>query len=214
MTDFWEANAENWAKVVESRTIASRAITQPAILNEISSRNARSLLDVGCGEGWLAPELAKKKIEYLGIDGSAKLIEIARDRHGPHFETASYEAITSGSWRATKNFDVALFNFSLLDENLAPVLRSVATLLSPNGTIMIQTLHPCFALKTYRDGWNVEDFKTMSVPFNGTMPWFGRTLSSWSRVFKESGLKLSAISEPTGNEGPLSIIFALVSETN
>ncbi len=40
-----------------------------------------SVLDVGCGNGRLSEFLASKNVQYSGIDGSKKLIEIAKHRY-------------------------------------------------------------------------------------------------------------------------------------
>lgn len=80
------------------------------------------------------------------------------------------------------------------------------------GATLIQTLHPCFALSPYRDGWQSEDFKALAtaIPFQGAMPWYARTLSSWTRVVRESGLQIEAIHEPSAvDTRPASMILVL-----
>jgi SAM-dependent methyltransferase len=213
-TDFWEENAEQWAKVMESRTIASRTVTNPAILNTVLECKPRSVLDLGCGDGWLAPEFQSRNIQYLGFDGSARLVEIARAKYGPHFEHHSYEDLEK---QEVKPVDVAILNYSLMGEELLPIFHTIKSFLNPKGSIVIQTLHPCFAVKPYKDGWQNEDFKSLSasgaqaLAFQGTMPWYGRTLSSWITLFNESGLCLEKMIEPAGADGPVSIIFVLSS---
>jgi len=41
------------------------------------------VLDLGCGNGRLFTMLKEKKIEYLGVDSSDKIINIAREKYGP-----------------------------------------------------------------------------------------------------------------------------------
>jgi SAM-dependent methyltransferase len=207
--DFWEVNAKTWAKVIDSNAIGSRAVTSRALVDAVMSLKPSTVLDVGCGEGWLASELVPRGIQYFGLDGSAKLIALARARSSARFEHARYEELADGTVRTEGSFDGIIFNFSLLDENLAPLLRAMGSRLTAQGSILIQTLHPCFALKPYLDGWKNEDFGALSVPFEGTMPWYGRTLSSWIRIFKESDLQLEETLEPCGPDGPLSILFRL-----
>ena len=215
ITDFWEENAEQWAKVMESRAIASRSVTNPAILKAVLECEPRAVLDLGCGDGWMAPEFQSHKIQYLGFDGSSKLVEIAREKYGPHFEHHSYENLEN---EKVKTVDVAVLNYSLMGEELLPVLQTVKSFLNPKGSIVIQTLHPCFALKPYKDGWQNEDFKSLSASgaqpllFQGTMPWYGRTLSSWMKLFHESRLHVEKMIEPAGVDGPVSIIFVLTAD--
>jgi SAM-dependent methyltransferase len=212
--DFWETNAEQWAKVIDTRAIASRAITGPAILAAVLDCKPQSVLDLGCGEGWLAPEFQSRQISYLGFDGSSKLIEIARKKYGPHFEHHSYDDMIQKP-AGIPPVDAVVLNYSLLGEKLLPFFRAIKSLMNPGGSIVIQTLHPCFGLKPYQDGWRDEDFKTLPATgaqpfeFQGAMPWYGRTLSSWLKLFSDAGLRLDKTIEPLGADGPVSIIFVL-----
>ncbi|MNS78919.1 hypothetical protein D3C72_1125540 [compost metagenome] len=206
--NFWEENAAAWARVIQENTLASRAITNTALINLISQKNITSVLDVGCGEGWLASQLSPST-QYLGIDGSENLIDIAKNTHSSEFKHVSYDKISSGAWSTEGKFAAAVFNFALLDEDILGLLKNIQNSLISDGFVIIQTLHPCFVLSPYQDGWNKEDFKSMAVPFSGHMPWYGRTLSSWVKLFAEAGLKLQETLEPQSGDKPSSIIFVL-----
>jgi 2-polyprenyl-3-methyl-5-hydroxy-6-metoxy-1,4-benzoquinol methylase len=209
--DFWEKNSQSWNRAIQSRLIESRKITNPAIIQEIIRRNPKSVLDLGCGEGWIASQLLPKGIEYTGLDFSPSLVEMARGSHPKaSFEAVCYSELVSGAWTKPRDFDLAVFNFSLFDENLRPILHTVKSFIQPTGTILIQTLHPT-SLNPYEDGWKTEDFKSFPVPFSGTMPWYGRTLGSWVNLFSESELTIQSVFEPISSETklPLSIIFSL-----
>lgn len=206
MDNFWEKNAEAWSQVMSLQGIASRQVTNKAALERIFALKPRSVLDLGCGEGFLSEPLRAQNIFYHGLDGSAELIRLARNKYGDFFETVSYENLAK--WRPSRKFDLAVFNFSLFEENLAPLLQTVRKLVVPDGRVLIQTLHPS-ALKDDKSGWNIEDFKTMSVPFSGTMRWYGRTLLDWRNLFIESGWILATTTEPVYESKPASIIFEL-----
>jgi hypothetical protein len=155
--------------------------------------------------------MRSKGIQYLGIDFSASLIDTARRAQpGAKFETISYDDLVQGRWKAPHAFDVVVFNFSLFEEDLRPILRRASTFLSPTGAILIQTLHPSL-LNPYQDGWRTEDFKSFPVPFVGTMRWYGRTQDSWLRLLSECGLKVIETIEPLDpvSKAPLSVLFVL-----
>lgn len=208
---FWDNNAQKWIQVVDSKAIESRRVTNTALLKTIKDLKASSILDIGCGEGWLGRALFKKneQIYYLGIDGSAKLVTEAKNRSHLCFEHVTYEQITTNNWSPKTTFSAIVFNFSLLEENIDQLLQSASIFLTPGGNLIIQTLHPCFQLNSYKDEWNHEDFKKTNIEFKNTMPWFGRTLSSWTALFKKSGLYIHKIIEPSMGEKPSSIIFVL-----
>jgi len=51
----WHSNAAPWARAIRAASIASRKlVTDQAIIDAVSSVPSRRILDVGCGEGWLA----------------------------------------------------------------------------------------------------------------------------------------------------------------
>lgn len=207
--NFWDQNAQAWAEVIRSQGIASRAVTTQALLQKIFSPAPESVLDLGCGEGFLSAEVRKRNIFYHGVDASPKLIEIARREHGDFFSAVSYEDLRKKNWQAPRPFDLAVFNFSLFAEKISPLLQAVRSLLKPDGRVLIQTLHPCFALPVYRSAWNKEDFKTMSVPFSGSMDWYGRTLQDWFQEFAQSQWRVESLQEPLLDARPASIIFEL-----
>jgi 2-polyprenyl-3-methyl-5-hydroxy-6-metoxy-1,4-benzoquinol methylase len=181
--DFWEKNAHPWNHAIQSHLVESRKITNPAIVEEILKQNVSSVLDMGCGEGWIASQILPLGIKYYGLDFSQKLIGFAKGSHADGvFEHVGYQEVVQGKWENPIAFDLAVFNFSLFDEDVSPLLAKVASFIQPHGSILIQTLHPRAALDPYEDGWRTEDFKTFPVPFEGTMRWYGRTFESWEQA--------------------------------
>ncbi|MCM2352211.1 MAG: hypothetical protein NDI63_01250 [Pseudobdellovibrio sp.] len=49
----------------------------------------------------------------------------------------------------------------------------------------------------------------MTIPFNGKMPWYGRTLESWQLLFNDCKFDLIKTTEPDLNGKPSSVIFVL-----
>jgi 2-haloacid dehalogenase len=202
---FWEENAKSWAEVLESNAIASRSITGPAVIGEILKRQPATVLDIGCGDGWLCEAMSDEPIQYFGIDGSKGLIDIARARRTGEFQAVSYEDILAG-WQPSVPMDVIVFNFSILEENPLHLLKQVRSFMSSTGTLIVQTLNP---RATQKDEWQIEDFKMIPGKFKGTMPWFSRTLASWQGLFKQANFELEEMVEPVIEERPASMIFIL-----
>lgn len=199
----WIANASAWSETVRGRKIESRRVgTDEAIVAAVLDRNPRRVLDLGCGEGWLARALAERGIEVTGVDASPALIEAANELGGGDFRVASYEELAG--WNET--FDLVVANFSLLQEELRPVL---STLKSMAPTLIVQTVHPAFAGGDYVDGWRTETFAAMEGEWPEPMPWYFRTVGSWVRVLRESGYDVAEVREPLHPQHlrPLSILF-------
>ena len=208
----WVANADQWTRAVRSSLIPSRvAGTDQAIVDAVRRENPRTVLDAGCGEGWLARALAAEGYAVRGIDGSAPLIDRAREHGGAEFEALSYDEIIERPERAGGPYDAIVLNFALFAERIAPLLRALATRLEPGGVLIIQTLHPWVAAEEpgYVDGWRVATFAGFGGPFPESMPWYFRTLATWSRELAEAELVIASIDEPRHPETgqPLSLLI-------
>ncbi|HEX2059363.1 MAG TPA: class I SAM-dependent methyltransferase [Thermoanaerobaculia bacterium] len=198
----WIANAARWTDAVRNRTIESRRlVTDAAIVDAILERRPRTVLDLGCGEGWLARALAAHGVSVTGVDASPALVDAAREKGGGTFHVQPYDRLALDG-----KYDVVAANFSLLEENLQPVFRALHPL--TQDAMIIQTVHPAFVERDapYVDGWR-ED-ATWGEP----MPWYCRTVGSWLRLFRECGFAIESIREPLHPERaqPLSIVFVIV----
>ena len=211
IVESWQRNAAPWTAAIRENQIESRRlVTNQAIVDAVLSRSPKSILDIGCGEGWLARALAQHGIRAIGVDVVPALIEQANRAGGGDFRVASYEDIAAGNLDA--KVDVAIANFSLIGkESVENLLSSVPSLLTPRGALIIQTLHPVVATgdQPYKDGWRTGSWTGFSQDFTDPAPWFFRTLESWVALFQASGLHLSELREPVhpGTGKPASAIF-------
>jgi 2-polyprenyl-3-methyl-5-hydroxy-6-metoxy-1,4-benzoquinol methylase len=212
----WDANAAAWTAAVRAQAIPSRAAgTDRAIVAAALALRPARLLDVGCGEGWLARRLrAELGCEVAGIDGSAPLIAAARAAEPQgNYRRLSYRDAVLQPAALGGPYDLAVCNFALLGELLAPLLAALASALAPGGAVLIQTLHPWAACgdAPYRDGWREETFAGFGAGRWQPMPWYFRTLESWLAEIRTAGLALTACREPpdpaTGR--PLSLLVQL-----
>lgn len=211
IVESWGINALPWTAAVREGQIESRKqITDQAIIDAILSRLPRSVLDIGCGEGWLVRELAARDMYAVGTDVVQKLVEEARRAGGGDFRMLSYEEIAAGKLKVL--VDVVVCNFALLGkESVEGVFGAVPSLLNSHGTFIVQTLHPVMACGDlpYRDGWRKGSWAGFSTDFSNPAPWYFRTLESWVKLFVDSGFRLCELREPIHpkTQKPASIIF-------
>lgn len=208
----WRANAAAWTAVVrEGRIPSRRAGTDAAACSAVLLANPKRVLDLGCGEGWLARALAAHGCEVIGVDASPELIASARALGGGRFEVMSYSELDASGPLLGDPFDLAVCNFSLLGEDIVSVLRGVRGLMLPTGWLVIQTVHPWTACgdAPYRDGWRTETFDGFSGEFPAAMPWYFRTAGSWWRAITESGFAMERWEEPLDpiSQRPLSLVM-------
>ncbi|MEJ2061593.1 MAG: class I SAM-dependent methyltransferase [Gammaproteobacteria bacterium] len=208
----WHGNADAWVTAVREGQIESRrAVTDQAIVDAVLSQCPGSVLDVGCGEGWLARELAAHNIRVTGVDVVPGLVEAANRAGGGDFRVVAYEDLASVGLRVP--VDAVVCNFSLLGkESVEAVFRAVPSLLANNGVFIVQTLHPITACgdQPYEDGWREGSWAGFGNEFTDPAPWYFRTLESWERLFTDNGFRLVEIREPVHPKSgvPASVIFA------
>lgn len=208
----WNANADAWTAAVREGTIPSRALaTDAAIIDAAMARRPRRVLDVGCGEGWLARALTKRGIEVTGVDGSPALVKSAQAAGRGTFHVCDFASLAAAPELVGERYDAVVCNFALLAEDIAPILRMLLGYLTPPGSLVVQTVHPWTARGdgAYVDGWRTETFAGMGDGFVEPMPWYYRTLESWISVLATSGFLIEGLCEPrhpdTGE--PLSLLI-------
>ena len=209
----WVVNAATWTRVVRRGEIPSRVrVTNGAILEAIGDCAPSTLLDLGCGEGWLAHHCARQGMAVLGTDAVAELTAVAADcaPDGARFQTLSHQQIGAGGLK--EHFDVVVANFSLLGESsLDELFAALPALLAPEGSLIVQTLHPMLvcAEHPYEGGWREGSWSGFSPAFRTPAPWFFRTLESWVGLFQRHGLTIRELREPIDplSGQPASVIF-------
>jgi 2-polyprenyl-3-methyl-5-hydroxy-6-metoxy-1,4-benzoquinol methylase len=209
--DSWGKNVSPWTTAVRQQQIASRKlVTDQAIVETILDYAPQTVLDLGCGEGWLARQLAAMGIQVIGVDAIPELVAAAQQAGDGEFHVATYEAIAAGAFRAA--VDLMVCNFSLLGkESVEGVFAAKHLFLNPGGHFVVQTIHPVIGCgeSPYQDGWREGSWTGFSDDFTDPAPWYFRTLESWVRLFNKNGFRLVELREPLHprTEKPASIIF-------
>jgi len=207
----WSKNAHPWMTAVHEDEIKSRLlITNKAIIDTVLARNPETVLDVGCGEGWIIRELNKAGIKSLGIDVVPELIEYANKQGNGRFKILSYEELSREVIK--ESFDLIVCNFSLLGcESVNHVFKQAPSLLNNGGSMIIQTIHPVTGCgdEDYKDGWREGSWKGFNRQFSDPAPWYFRTLETWKVLFLKNGFELIDMIEPINPETntPASIVF-------
>jgi 2-polyprenyl-3-methyl-5-hydroxy-6-metoxy-1,4-benzoquinol methylase len=194
----WKSNAKPWIQAIDSNQIESRnLVTNKAIINTINQLPGKSILDIGCGEGWLLAELASLGLNASGLDVVPELLEKAKINTNAKLYMMDYEDITSQSFG--HRFDIIVCNFSLIgNESVQHIFNIIPKLLNQGGHFVVQTLHPKASCgkAPYEDGWREGSWVGFNEYFCDPPPWYFRTIESWSTLFYEANLASIEMIEP------------------
>lgn len=211
--DSWKINAPHWIEVIEGNAIESRRLaTNNAIITAVVNARPGTVLDIGCGEGWLAKELSTRGMQVTGVDAISELIEKARQKCPGNFITASYQEIAGNHILGESKFDAIVINFALISkESTEELLMALPSLLNTNGNLFIQTLHPHNrkAIEDYKTGWKAGSWDGLGDKFTEPYDWYFRTTEDWLLLLEKSGfqqLKTTDVLHPQSG-ALLSIIF-------
>lgn len=132
-----------------------RRLAIPAVLDLLQLQQGEQVLDLGAGQGVLAPYVANTGAVYTGVDISPRLVALAQKRHGRQGRFLRGDARQLSRLPALKamRFDAVVFLLSIQDMNpLDQLLRSAAWALREGGRLVILMTHPCFRVPR-QSGW-------------------------------------------------------------
>lgn len=107
----------------------------------------RRVLDLACGHGPIARELARRGATVLGIDISSRMLARARqmeinDQLGITYLDSDVSSVDTVQ---PESFDIAVCHFGLSDiDDLDGALATTSRLLVSGGAFVFSILHPCF----------------------------------------------------------------------
>jgi SAM-dependent methyltransferase len=144
----WDAGAVWWQQeYTDGADVEYEEQIIPLVVEHL--RRAGRVLDVGCGEGQVARQLAAAGVDVVGLDPSGPQVETARRRAGgPSYARASATRlpVADGSVDAV----LACLAFEHVDD-LPAAVREIARVLTPDGRLLLLIGHPL--LQAPGSGW-------------------------------------------------------------
>jgi SAM-dependent methyltransferase len=181
-----------------------------ALLNLLGPLRGRRVLDLACGHGRVAREVARLGATVVGVDLSSALLDKARAREdadslGIRYVHADAAAVPELD---DESFDSVLCNFGLADiDDLDGSLATVQRVVKAGGSFIFSILHPCFAGTANVAGtwpsdgrYHDEVFWIADSGYSTLRRQVGanhRTLSTYINTLSRHRLVVTAMSEPS-----------------
>ena len=131
-------------------------LIKPNLLRILNVRRGEQILDVACGQGFFARELAKAGAQVLGIDVAGELIKLAKDQAGKNerYLVLSAEKLAG---LANNRFDAAICILALQNiKNLQSAVSEMSRVLKPAGRCVLVLNHPAFRVPT-ASSWHYDE---------------------------------------------------------
>nr|CRI42313.1 Uncharacterized protein BN1224_DC9_BC_00030 [Chlamydia pneumoniae] len=156
----WDCIASSYNKIVQDKGhYYHRETILPQLLPSLTLSSKSSVLDIGCGQGFLERALPKE-CRYLGIDISSRLIALAKKMRSVNSHQFKVADLSKGlEFVEPTLFSHAVAILSLQNmEFPGEAIRNTATLLEPLGQFFIVLNHPCFRIPR-ASSWHYDENK-------------------------------------------------------
>lgn len=153
MKQWYEDLFDNYAETYDREPFTKGTIDEVTFIeNEIQSDRSKTILDVGCGTGRHAIELAKRGYSVTGIDLSESQLERARHKAERANVNITFLCRDARNFDLDSSFDLVIMlcegAFSLMetDEMNFDILNQAASHLNAGGKFIFTTLNALYPL--------------------------------------------------------------------
>ncbi|MBF6130701.1 class I SAM-dependent methyltransferase [Nocardia brasiliensis] len=177
---------------------------RPALLDLAGEVQGRRILDAGCGSGPLFDGLRERGAVVTGIDASAGMLDLARERLGADADLRVVDLADPLPFPDNTFDDVVASLVLHYLRDWGPTLAELRRVLVPGGRLIASVEHPFANFLAQRmAGDETNYFQTRNRTEEWTMGGQTAQLSFWDRplhamtdAFTAAGFRLTVISEP------------------
>ena len=145
-TRSWNAIGESWVSHADNNDYRNFFL-MPRMLEMLGDVSGRRILDLGCGEGGYSRRLKRRGANVVGVDGSATLVRVARERAEAEKLEIQFVCVNANALEtiADNSFDLVVAAMSLMDvEDYPGAVREIQRVLCSGGSLVMSITHPCF----------------------------------------------------------------------
>ncbi len=153
----WGKEAEWYSDHLEEADTYHAKVILPNVERIVGARKGLKILEIGCGEGFIARHLAKTGAEVTACDISRELIDIGKEKGGNvTYKVSKAEDL---EWVTAKSMDTVLAVLTLQNmERIEPVFSGVARVLKSDGRFVFILNHPVFRIPG-KTSWGFDEEK-------------------------------------------------------
>jgi len=204
---YWNKAAREYCGSIGDIETDLRVIYQPAIDELLARVDGKRILDAGCGEGYYSRRLSSQGAFVTGIDGSKKMIALAKKKKTKTHVDYRVMNLTQELDFPEREFDLVLANMVFMDiPRVDLVMSEVARILKKDGSLIFSITHPCFfcydwildkkGQKKYKPISDYLNEKVEELSFWGKTLHYHRPLSYYFGLLEENGFCVTAFREP------------------
>jgi SAM-dependent methyltransferase len=211
--EMWAAHAEEAvASFEQDGDFARRHLLNPTILSLLGSIAGKSVLDAGCGNGYLSRMLAAQGAIVTGVEPA--LIDLCRSATDLDSDVTYVQedlsTLLDTRPEMANAYDIVVSNLVLQDiPDGSTAIHNCARTLKRGGSFVLSITHPCF--EESAGAWlekgfvAVHDyFESKAIPQTRFGVRFHRPLSFYFNSLVESGCNIVRIVEPQlGTDTPI-----------
>ena len=215
----WDRGAEAWGRFVRSGADYYRTqVHGPALLEAADVQEGTRVLDVGCGEGYFAREMARRGAVVTAIDLSPALVALAKAEEEREPLGIDYQVLSATRLRELEDVTFSRVTSCMALQDMsdpAACLVGAASVLGPGGRMVVSVPHPCTdtvvrewdrdaqgrkkALRIdryFESGPATCDWSMARLAYRWQTPYWRHTLGEWSAMIAAAGFFIRRLHEP------------------
>ncbi|MBI2723938.1 MAG: class I SAM-dependent methyltransferase [Chloroflexi bacterium] len=209
----WKESAAAYIAFQDAGDVHRTLLLDPIMLAACEDVAGRRVLDLGCGEGRFCRMLRERDAETVGLDFTAGMVTVARDRDpGGRYVLGDAAALPF----AGRTFDLVVSYITLVDiPDFRSAISESARVLGRGGRMVVANLG---SISTASEPWDrgPDGRRTWrrvdryAEEFSRVYEWLGirienrhRPLSAYMQAYLSAGLRLLAFEEPVPGDASL-----------
>lgn len=212
MKTSWGKVANWYGTMIEDENSYQKRLILPNLMRLIEAKRGEVIVDLACGQGFFARELARLGAKVTGVDISSELLDIAKQDKSVEYHVSPAHKL---DFLQNASVDKVLIILSLQNiENAHEVIKEINRVLKPKGKLFLVLNHPAFRIpKESSWGWDeakktqyrrldsyLSESKEQIQMHPGEKPWektisFHRPLQYYFKALNKNGMFVSRLEE-------------------